>query len=577
MLPWSASHPRNAREPTLPRPSSPLLATARAATLAAALAWGSVAADAQQVRGMVTDSASGGPIPGAVLQLLDSAGGVRGRTISDQRGAYTLRLPVGAVRVRALRIGFRPRFAELPAAPAGDVRVDLAMPRIPAFVEPIRVVAAQCGRRSDRGSALALLEQARAGLLTTVVSREANPASVTRYRIERAMEGTSDRVARQVVRVDSADRAGSSFGAVHDAEAFVRRGFRDEEDGDLRYFAPDAEVLLDDRFAAGYCFRVMPRDPRRPHQVGLGFEAADRRPGRVDIDGALWIDTVARELRDIEFKYAGIDARGRAFEPGGRISFRAMENGVVLVDRWHLSLLGVREDTLPGPRNLTLRIRYSYMRRDTGGELARAEWPDGTSWRAPLGRLEGRATVRGGAPARGVLLALPGTPYRTTTDTSGRFVVEELVPGPYGLTVVDADLLTIGLAIPTRTRFTSDRDTTRLTLELPTAEDFVIEQCRASKRYDPAADRTFLLARALTPAGAPIEDVRWTVRMFGREGWDDVAVDGRTGSDGLMPQCRNLTRGAQVEILATPPGGLTQTIRRQLTGAVNIVPIVLDR
>ena len=36
----------------------------------------------------------------------------------------------------------------------------------------------------------------------------------------------------------------------------MRRGFRADSGGEHVYFAPDADVLLDDAFASGYCFHI---------------------------------------------------------------------------------------------------------------------------------------------------------------------------------------------------------------------------------------------------------------------------------------------------------------------------------
>src|SRR6185369_9004350 len=104
----------------------------------------------------------------------------------------------------------------------------------------------------------------------------------------------------------------------------------------------------DDRFLLGYCIRIEDPDRRRPNQVGLGFSAADRKRGRVDIDGALWIDTVAKALRDFDFKFVGVERTRGAPTPSGRIWFREMPNGVVLIDHWFFTLIGEKRDTIYG-------------------------------------------------------------------------------------------------------------------------------------------------------------------------------------------------------------------------------------
>ena len=122
-------------------------------------------ARAQDLRGVVRDSATRAPIPGAVVTLLDNAGSVGGRTITDARGEFRARLlGDGARRVRVVRLGFRPREARLPAARDDIVRVDVVMTAIPMAMQSVHVAAGpSCPRRADRGLALSVLEQARAG------------------------------------------------------------------------------------------------------------------------------------------------------------------------------------------------------------------------------------------------------------------------------------------------------------------------------------------------------------------------------------------------------------------------------
>ncbi|HET7374148.1 MAG TPA: carboxypeptidase-like regulatory domain-containing protein, partial [Gemmatimonadaceae bacterium] len=165
------------------------------------------AAMGQELRGAVTDSASGQPVVGAVLLLLDSAGAVVTRNITNELGRYRVSLADGVRRVRFLRIGYRPHEVAIPASSNGIVQLDVHMTPVPAFLAPVHVVAgANCPRRSDRDAAFALWEQARDGLLATVVAREANPASLIRLRYERVRDGPSleDRIVRQQVRLDSA-------------------------------------------------------------------------------------------------------------------------------------------------------------------------------------------------------------------------------------------------------------------------------------------------------------------------------------------------------------------------------------
>lgn len=532
------------------------------------------AAGAQTIVGIVTDSASRQPIPGAVVQALDAAGVMHGRALTNARGQYLLRPSAPVSQLRTIRIGFRPHTQALPASVDGSIRVDVSMQAFPSFLEAVRVVSAQCRRRTGRDSPIGLIEQARAGLLATVVAAEQNPAAMTRLTYERRMRGNSRNVAEQRIRRDSSAQAVKSFTAVADAEGFVRRGFLEEGDGVQTYFAPDAEVLLDDRFAAGYCFRLVPRERARPRQVGLGFEPANTRPGRVDIAGTLWIDTAARELRDIEFRYLGLQRPVQNLRPGGRISFRAMPNGIVIVDRWHLDLAGISWDTVGTPQANRVSIVYRPFRYESGGELARARWPDSTVFDAELGELRGRAVWESGGPARGLRLALAGTPYRADTDSAGAFTMPDLLPGTYQVNAVDERLVGIAYVTRTSAEFEIAREPLMVRVQVPTAEQIVVAGCRALERFNPAVDKTYVLARALRPDGTPLEDVTWSIEMLAGDGWEEVAKEGRTGSDGLIPHCQDLVRGADVVVVARAADGTVRRERRTLEAQVTVIPML---
>lgn len=327
---------------------------------------------------------------------------------------------------------------------------------------------------------------------------------------------------------------------------FARDGFLGPSaDGQDVLFAPDAETLLDDDFVSSYCFRLIQPDAARTHQLGLGFSPPDRKADRVDIDGALWIDTLTRTLHDIEFRYIGLDSRIQRFGSRGQISFGETPNGVVLIDRWNLRLVGSRPDSTMtiSIGGIDTRPRLAFFAQEAGAELARVAWPTGHPWQAPLGVLHLNGVTSRGAPAADVLLRIPGTPYGGRIDTSGIVEMRELVPGPYELVVVDPRLATIGIEIPSGLKIVAVRDSTlRITHRIPTAEEYATGRCDAEQRHRPN-DTTLIVGRALTPSGEPLKDAEWaafTPDSPGETGavmWTPIRLGGTTGSDGVFQLC----------------------------------------
>lgn len=552
--------------------------------IAAVLSIGLGAAlEAQQLHGTVRDSASGQPIPAAVLMLLDASGAVLGRNITNDRGEYLIALSSGMRRVRVVRIGFRPQEVAVPTIVAGRAELPIVMRALPAFLEPVLVSAgAQCPRRADEARTFALLEQARAGLLAIVVAREANPAALVRLMFERTMEDGGDRIARQTVRIDSTPRAAISFNAAHTATDFIQRGFMADSAQQQIFYAADADVLLDPGFAAGYCFRIVDAERDRPNQIGLGFSAADRRRGRIDIDGVLWVDTVARALRDVEHRYVGLDRQVEEFRPGGHVSFREMPNGVVMIDRWFLRLVGGTLDTVRTPGYSAagrftppvIQVRLVPHATENGGEVARAVWPDGRSWQASLGTLRVHATMRDGRPAAGVAVHLVETQYRAMADSNGDIVIADLIPGPYALSIRDPRLLRLGLEMRTPIRFVAERDSTsRQSLVVNTTEEFAIARCVARHRYTPG-DSVLVVGRALIPDGKPVSGLVVALEQRIGQVVKPLSESVTTDADGLFQFCgRGLKLGMTIGIVASRDGDAVSAGSFELAENLTIVKL----
>jgi hypothetical protein len=550
---------------------------------------------AQVVRGVIRDSTSQLAIAGAVISTVDSAGRIGLRVLSNERGSYRIPSTTRVARLQVVRIGFRPVEVRVPAG-GGDVELDILMKRIPYGLQPVHVTGGEkCPRRSDRGAALALFEQARDGLLATVVARSERPARMKRLTIDRVHDGDSERLKRHKVIVDSATSI-ASYVAAHSAVDFVRDGFATDSSEGATYYAPDADVLLDDGFANGYCFHLMDRVRARPNQIGLGFRSADRKRGRVDVDGAIWIDTVARALMDIEFRYVGLPGDVTRLGAGGRVAFREMPNGVVLIDRWMLRLVGSETDSTllvpnvpAGTPSYQARLRPSARTVvvESGGELARVAWPGGTAWRSDLGRLSLAVMDLEGKPLRSNGVRLEDTNYEATTDSAGHLEIDDLAPGPYFGQLVDPRVESIKLTIPMALNFVATRGaTTTRSVRTGTLEDFIGGRCREDKAAivgkRPRLGVAWIVGRIVDRSGAPLQGlvagVPFSFRMTMNEpigSLDKFESFSKVDSNGIFVFC-GVKRDATVEITFKRGTQVVGSISHIASEAVNVVPVVLD-
>ncbi len=519
----------------------PLPPVCRGAAAAAALLLAvcvSSPLGAQELRGVVRDSATRQPVPAVVVILQDSAGAPITRGLTTERGEFRMALPARARRLQLLRIGFRPRDVTLPAPTDGVISLDVAMRMIPTLLEPVRVLdSPNCPRRDDRAAAFALWDQARSALLAAVVARETQHAVIKRLQFDRQMGRDGFTAVSQTVRVDSSAGV-RPFIATHPAAEFIERGFVDDSANVDVFNGPDADVMLDDAFPRGYCFGLAKLDEDRPHQIGLTFEAAAHKRGRVDVEGAVWIDSTSRSLVEIVFRYVGLERRFEKYEPGGRVSFHTMADGTAIIDRWTIRPIGMPESS----RSRGAMISPADM-HESGGEVARARWDDGKTWTAPLGKLTGLVT-REHAPAGGQVVTLAGTDYAAVSDSAGRFTIPDLVPGPYSIAVTDTLLTPLDIALKTQVSFVAARDsTTSIAFEAPTAEEYAAQMC---SRRAPTAGRAVIVGRAVFPNGAPAAEAQVEAALVSDAGLQRMQKE-KTDGRGLFHIC-NVPVGAKVQV-----------------------------
>jgi hypothetical protein len=450
------------------------------------------------------------------------------------------------------------------------------MAPLPNLIQAVHVLAnSRCRVRKDGAQALGLWEQARAGLLATIVAREENPGKVVRLGFYRVMDGNSEHIERMRVESDSAAGTAKTYAAAQEAADFVRFGFATDSLASATYFGPDADVLLSDAFGRAYCFEIANRERSRPNQIGLRFTPADPKKWRVDIDGTLWIDSVAKELRDVEYKYLNVEAGARRFNPGGYVSFRSMKNGVVLIDRWWIRLVNATPDTTIDTKGYLKYQDWVYAEED-GGELARASWPDGLTWRAQLGSVRIHAITQDKKPAVGTVIGLVATHYFGTADANGIVEINELLPGPYTVRVIDPRIAELGVGWPTPINFVAKRDTTSIaTLIAPTTESRIADKCVANHHWT-VGDSLFTIGRILSPDGKGVGGAR--IDFFTKSG-EGLWVPGDayyvTGTDGMFEFCHRFAPSTDVKYRVTRQGQLELEAEGKFTSNLLVVKLTI--
>jgi formylmethanofuran dehydrogenase subunit D len=397
------------------------------AALLVALALGGTGLQAQRVTGVVTNARTAQPLPGVVVSLLNASGVSVAQTLTDRAGIYRIAVDSSARRVLIRRIGFGLVDRPLPAAAHVSVAtLDVAMDVIPVDLPPVLSNAAGCRPSRNAPQALALLEQARFGFLATVVARDANRAEAKLIRYRRTMVGAILLDERVEVGTGTFDRP---FVASLEPEALVAHGFTTQLVTGKRFHAPDPDLLLSGAFLATHCFDVAPANGNHRGEVGIAFAPALGRDSLIEVSGTIWMTRDPLALKSLEFRYVHLPSGERNANAGGTLMFRAAANGVVVVSEWHLTI-----PPLPG-RSLALA---PVTVTQSGGVVAWATWPDGTSLATPLASVSGRVidekTRKGVADMR---VAIPGTPFRTVSGANGVFRIDSVLPGPHEIWIAD--------------------------------------------------------------------------------------------------------------------------------------------
>jgi hypothetical protein len=425
------------------------LATAATVLVAAA-------GNAQQVRVVVRDSASGAPVSGAVVQLLADRDSTLARSVTGLEGGAAFDLPAGTAGIRAVRvsrIGFVSASRQLDSL-SGDVAITLV--RLPVGLKAVQVVATgTCPRDPDARIAAALWEAARPALVTILSTREEHPVNTNLLRYTR--DGTSTlEWMRQIVNVSSPTRSFAT--ARTQLELYLADAVP------AGYALPDQDVLLNGGFVNTHCFHTIHGENAHAHEIGVAFDPPEGADAPVDAGGTLWLEAGHGTPRSIEFHYTSpiVAMRDTA---GGAATFEPAPDGGSVVMGWWLAVpprpqaapatttvtyvdgrgrRSTRPVANPTPTNIKESRRLPTDVITEVAEVALASWDTTTTWIGTISRVSGtvlsRETQR---PLSGVavtLMTATDPPYTVVSDSAGRFELRNVFERPYMLRASDTTL-----------------------------------------------------------------------------------------------------------------------------------------
>ena len=452
------------------------------------------AASAQTIAGRVLGKVDGAAVAGAIVTLLDSAGRPMTTKLAEDGGSFDFAAPfAGSYTIRVERVGFRSTTTQpFLVRPGEKVDVPITIAGEGVSLRAVKVSAdRRCVVRPQEGLATAeLWNEARKALNATQLTQMAQAAAKARRnphrfavrwrKFERDLEPRSLAVRSEEL-VEMEGEAVTPFVSA-DPELLARSGY---VEGDIAkgstFYAPDAAVLLSDRFLDTHCFRIQaPEKGRRDDLIGLAFEplrlTSDGSRTRVDVNGVLWLDRASAELRYLEYGYVNLPFDADANRAGGREEFRPLPDGRWIVWRWYIRTPGLerRQGAYSAQANnwdaIIVRVR------EQGAELVEV-MPSGTS------RVS-RASISGivfdslrGSPLAGGRVFLSGTSLAAVTGADGSYAIDEIPPGKYVVSVLAPRLDSLLLEPPARDVVVSAADVKLIHLALPSPRALSAQLC----------------------------------------------------------------------------------------------------
>jgi hypothetical protein len=457
----------------------------------------STTAAAQVARGLVVDQASGAPMQGVFVMLLNAEGRQIAGVLTNDKGEFLFRAPAARYSLRADRIGFKSGTVAQFALTASEPRsFRIALETLALRLPEITVATeSRCVGRPERSSQTAQLWNEVRKVLTVAVW--AGNSATFRYRLMTRELDASLRVVGEP-RIRFLTGTGRRTFRTADPDSLAQYGYVRDQSGETNLYAPDAELLLSDSFLDQHCFRIT-RESDRPGLIGLGFAPVGGRR-LPDIRGVLWLDQGSLELRFLEYSYTGRPEWTDDRFAGGRVEFAQLHNGAWIVSRWY-----IRGPTVV--RNVASGQNRTIGANEEGGEVL-----DIQARGARNVTLVPHVAVEGtvfdslqGRPLEGAQVYLSGTAFTTTTSAGGRFRLDSIPAGEYNISFAHVALDSLPVQPSPRPLNLDSTGLANVRLFVPNAERVIAEVCPAHGNVKPPVESRDSLLRSGLLYGSVLE------------------------------------------------------------------------
>jgi len=477
-------------------------------------------AQAQLVRGRITEKASATSIAGVVVTLVPDAGPSSGAisALSNERGEFAIRAAApGRYRLDAKRIGAE-RFTSEPfdLAAGESKQVDVSLAALVYWLPEVRVVDIDLcvTNRAQRVQVASLWEEARTVLTAAQISLRDRlfEGQLTRY--VRALQPRTLRVIEESwgERKGLMDRPFMSVSG----DSLSRFGYRRMIGEYEYYYAPDADVLLSAAFRRDHCYSVAAGSRDRRGLVGIDFEPSPRRV-LPDVTGTIWLDARTFELRFVEFRYTMMLEFEGSDRVGGEVHFAKVSNGAWVTSRWFLRFPQYARFVAPvdaHTRIPSINIRPTMHRLVEEG---------GMVFTAGLKLFERPAAVSGvvldsaGRPFPGATIRLGGTPFTMQSEPTGAFRFDSLPAGRFSLIVEHPTYTPLGSVLGSEAVELREGAASNLTIRAPNTRQLVERLCEGKLPKEGNGTIRVVVTDSVTSRPLPSQRVwlRWAGRFVG--------------------------------------------------------------